>query len=170
MELVPRCQNRSCAISADKEGESVLIWARVQSNLDWDGGGGGRGNVGTRLTEAFMLEGASTDKKTQGPAVSPCKDRGELRHLGFYSRLKCLKLAFWGITAACGKSCLLTYSTSRAELACALQISTCVCSLISPLPFLIGSFFSVVRNLFTFCLFGSFSWELSPATNKCSAR
>lgn len=85
-------------------------------------------------------------------------------------RLKCLKLAFWGITAACGKSCLLTYSTSRAELACALQISTCVCSLISPLPFLIGSFFSVVRNLFTFCLFGSFSWELSPATNKCSAR
>lgn len=49
------CESRSCARSADKEGESVLIWAGVQSNLDWHGGGGGgRGNVGTRLTKAFM--------------------------------------------------------------------------------------------------------------------
>lgn len=49
------------------------------------GGEGGPGNAGTRLTEAFMLEGASADKKTQGAAVSPCKDGGDLRHLGLYS-------------------------------------------------------------------------------------
>ncbi|KAI9525878.1 hypothetical protein NQZ68_002426 [Dissostichus eleginoides] len=36
------CQSRSCARSADKEGESVLIWAGVQTKLDWVGGGGGR--------------------------------------------------------------------------------------------------------------------------------
>lgn len=35
LERSPRCQSRSCASSADKEGESVLIWAAVQSNSDW---------------------------------------------------------------------------------------------------------------------------------------
>lgn len=51
-----------------------------------DGGGldGRQGNAGTRLTEAFMLEGASADKKTQGTAVSLRKDGGDLCHLGFY--------------------------------------------------------------------------------------
>lgn len=44
----------SYAKFGDKESELVLDWAGVQENLDWDAGDGGRGNVGTRLTKAFM--------------------------------------------------------------------------------------------------------------------
>lgn len=83
-ELGPGRQNRSCATTAHKAGELALIWAGGQSGPGRDGGGreGRRGNAGTRLTEAFMSEGASADKKTQGPAVWLCKDGGELCHLG----------------------------------------------------------------------------------------
>lgn len=66
---------------AHKAGELALIWAGGQSSPGQGGGWEGRrGNAGTRLTEAFMSEGAS-----QGPAVSLCKDGGDLCHLGCYS-------------------------------------------------------------------------------------
>ena len=76
------CQSRSCARSADKEGESVLIWAGVQTKLDWVRA---RGNVGTRLTKAFMLGGGLNGQKDTGTGCFPCKDGGTLRHLVFYS-------------------------------------------------------------------------------------
>ena len=69
LERSPRCQSRSCASSADKEGESVLNWAAVQSNSDW--GAGGRGNVGTRLTKAFMFGGGLNGQKRHRDRLSP---------------------------------------------------------------------------------------------------
>ena len=120
LERSPRCQSRSCASSADKEGESVLNWAAVQSNSDW--GAGGRGNVGTRLTKAFMFGGGLNGQKRHRDRLSPhAKTEG---HSGIWDSIHpATATNVWsergrgGITAACGKSFLLIYSTSRAELA-----------------------------------------------------
>lgn len=65
-------KNGSCAETADKEGELVLVRAGVQTVRNGMASLEVQENVGTRLTEAFMSQGgASTDKKTQGAAVSP---------------------------------------------------------------------------------------------------
>lgn len=88
------CQSRSCARSADKEGESVLVWAGVQSNLRRWRWGGGEARECRHTSEC--KEGAPTDKKTQGRAVYPCKDgRTQASGISFtQQRLKPLKQAF----------------------------------------------------------------------------
>ncbi len=93
------CQSRSCARSADKEGESVLIWAGIQSNLDWDVGGGGPENVGTRLTKAFMLGGGLNGQKDTGSGCFSLQRRRGTRASGILftqQRLKSVKRVFSG--------------------------------------------------------------------------
>lgn len=89
LEPGPRCQNGSRAAAAHKEGESALIWAGVQSDLDWDGGGqrGGRG-VGTRLTEAFILEGDLKRQKDTGTGCIPMQRRRGTQASGIRKRFQ----------------------------------------------------------------------------------
>lgn len=87
------CQRGSCARSGDKEGELVLIWAAVQSKLDWDGGG--EELAGCRHTSdrcLYVRRGPQRTKRHR-ERVFLCRDRRALRHLGYLftqQRLKSL--------------------------------------------------------------------------------
>lgn len=67
------CQSRSCARSADKEGESVLAWAGVQSNLRrwrWSGWRGVQAHV---WTQGGGLNG---QQRHRGQLFIPAKTKG----------------------------------------------------------------------------------------------
>lgn len=75
------CQGWSCAKSGDKEGELVLNWAVVQSMVEV----GGRGNVGTRLTKAFMCGGGpQRTKRHRDRLFPPAKT---VRHSGIWDSI-----------------------------------------------------------------------------------